>query len=106
MLIFVSQMLVGCTSSNEQAGKKEVVKKENINGKTLLAVNANQIVSQKLEISNKCIGCNYCVATDPEHFSRNYKSRIPNVISQKNLDSLKLKTVVKRCPARSISMQG
>ena len=50
-----------------------------------------------------CIGCGMCAAMDPEHFTIN-DNGLSEVISQENLESETLKSVVDSCPVSAIKL--
>ena len=50
-----------------------------------------------------CIGCGMCAAMDPEHFTLN-DNGLSEVISQENLESDTLKSVVDSCPVSAIKL--
>lgn len=50
-----------------------------------------------------CIGCGMCAASDPEHFTIN-DNGLSEVISQDNLDSDTLKSIVDSCPVGAIKI--
>ena len=49
------------------------------------------------------MGCGMCAASDPEHFTINDKG-LSEVISQDNLDSDTLKSIVDSCPVSAIKL--
>lgn len=50
-----------------------------------------------------CIGCGMCAAMDSEHFTLN-DNGLSEVISQENLESDTLKSVVDSCPVSAIKL--
>ena len=52
---------------------------------------------------NVCMGCGMCAASDPEHFTIN-DNGLSEVISQDNLDSDTLKSIVDSCPVSAIKL--
>ena len=50
-----------------------------------------------------CIGCGMCAASDPEHFTIN-DNGLSEVISQDNLESDTLKSIVDSCPVSAIKL--
>lgn len=50
-----------------------------------------------------CIGCGMCAAMDSEHFTIN-DNGLSEVISQENLESETLKSVVDSCPVSAIKL--
>ena len=51
-----------------------------------------------------CIGCGACVAIDPQHFAFN-DSRLSEVVSEENLDTMELQNAIESCPTAAIVME-
>lgn len=51
-----------------------------------------------------CVGCGYCVGTDPEHFAFDESDR-SHVISQENVESANMQNIIESCPTGAIAYQ-
>lgn len=60
---------------------------------------------KKLKVNTEgCIGCGFCVATDPEHFTFNDEG-YSIVKSEENIDEAKIQNIIAACPPEVISYQ-
>ena len=60
------------------------------------------VVTKKLSVSPRCIGCGKCARMDSTHFQMVGDRSI--VVSQNSLDSRKLQMIISMCPASAISI--
>ena len=70
--------------------------------KPQVAPTNTNVVTKKLSVSPRCIGCGKCARMDSTHFQM--VGDRSTVISQNGLDSQKLQMIISMCPASAISI--
>lgn len=95
--------------NNEVSNKKIEIWKNNEKitnnqGNNIKQSNWNKNLAKILKISEKCIWCWKCTMIDPDHFKINTNTFIPDIISQKNINSNETQSAISNCPVNAISI--
>ncbi|MFH1597874.1 MAG: ferredoxin [Patescibacteria group bacterium] len=105
LVTYLIIMARGDSTNNDQNESKDTViqsQDDQTADNEAVITNAATDDYDQLKVSSACIGCGRCVLTDPEHFAFDYSVRQAEVISESNLDSAKLDSAIRNCPARAI----